>query len=129
MCQQKDQDHLKHLRLHGFINARNRRLFYYKPKFITATRNSLTNITARETSKQKKEGKQQYVYFKRQTAEISQVKTKTGLQKVNLKRNTESLRIAAQNNTIRSNYIKANLILHNWIASVSYVDITTKRLI
>ena len=37
-------------------------------------------------------------------------KTWTGLSKQNLKRETESLLIAAQNNAIRTNYIKAKIV-------------------
>ena len=42
----------------------------------------------------------------RQTEEIVYEKTWTWLRKGNLKRGTESLLIAAQNNAIRTNYIK-----------------------
>ena len=46
-----------------------------------------------------------YGYFKRQTSEISHVKTWTWLRKGNLKRETESLLIATQNNALRTNNI------------------------
>ena len=53
--------------------------------------------------------KQLYRYFKRQTDGISPERTWTWLRKGNLKRETESFLITAQNNTIRRNYIKANI--------------------
>ena len=48
-----------------------------------------------------------YVYFKQQSGEISLKNTRKRLRKENLKRETESLLIATQNNTIKTNYIKA----------------------
>ena len=59
--------------------------------------------------KQKWEEKQLYGRFKRLINNISHDKTWTGLRKGNFKRETESLLIAAQNNTIRTNYIKARI--------------------
>ena len=59
------------------------------------------------TKKQKWEEKQLYGHFKRQTSEISHEKIWTWLRKVNLQRETESFLIPAQNNTIRTNYVKA----------------------
>ena len=53
------------------------------------------------------EEKQLYGYFKRQISEISHEKTWTWLRKGNLKRETEYLLIAAQNDAIRTNYAKA----------------------
>ena len=50
-----------------------------------------------------------YRCFKRQTDEIVHKKTWTWLRKGNLLRETESLLIAAQNNTIRTIYIKAEI--------------------
>ena len=47
--------------------------------------------------------------FKRLTSDISHEKTWTRLRKGNLKRETESRLIAAQNNTIRTNHIKARI--------------------
>ena len=48
-------------------------------------------------------------HFKQQTSEISHEQTWTWLRKENLKKETESLLIAAQNNTIRTNYVKARI--------------------
>ena len=61
------------------------------------------------TRKQKWEEKQLYGCFKRLINNISHEKTWTLLRKGNLKRETESLLIAAQNNAIRTNHIKARI--------------------
>ena len=61
------------------------------------------------TRKQKWEGKQHYDHFKRLVNNISHQKTWTWLRKGNLKRETESLLIAAQDNAIRTNHIKARI--------------------
>ena len=61
------------------------------------------------TRKQKCEEKQFYGYFKQQTSEISHEKTWTWLRKGKLKRETESLLIAAQDNHISTNYVKAKI--------------------
>ena len=61
------------------------------------------------TRKQKLEEKQLYGCFKRLINNISPQKTWTWLRKRNLKRETESLLIAAQNNTIRTNHIKVRI--------------------
>ena len=53
--------------------------------------------------------KQLYGYFKRQTDEISLQKTLTWLQLGKFKRETESLLLAAQNNAIKTIYIKAKI--------------------
>ena len=54
-------------------------------------------------------GKQLYGRFKRLINNISHQKTWTWLRKGNLKRETESLLIAAQDNAIRTNHIKARI--------------------
>ena len=59
--------------------------------------------------KQKWEEKQLYGCFKRLINNISHKKTWTWLRKGNLKTETESLLIAAQNNAIRTNHIKARI--------------------
>ena len=61
------------------------------------------------TRKQKWEKKQLYGRFKRLINNISHQKTMTWLGKGNLKRETESLLIAAQENAIRTNHIKARI--------------------
>ena len=70
--------------------------------------------------------KQLYQYFKWQIDEISYNKTWTWLRRINLKRETESLLIAAQNNTIRTNN-KVKTEKHNRIVSVGYVVIEMKQ--
>ena len=59
--------------------------------------------------KQKREEKQLYDRFKHLINNISHQKTWTWLKKGNLKRETESLLIAAQDNDIRTNYVKARI--------------------
>ena len=78
-----------------------------------AANNSRCNIwTNRKTTKTRKQSwgeKQLYGHFKRQIGEVAHKKTWTWLRRGNLKRETESLLIAAQNNAIRTNYIKAKI--------------------
>ena len=50
-----------------------------------------------------------YGHFKRQTSEVSDEKTSTWLRKGHLKRETESLLLATQNNAIETNDIKAKI--------------------
>ena len=61
------------------------------------------------TRKQKWEGKQLYGRFKRLINIISHDKTWTWLRKGNIKRESESLLIAAQGSAIRTNHIKARI--------------------
>ena len=61
------------------------------------------------TRKQKWEGKKLYGHFKRLISNISHEKTWMWLKKENFKRESESLLIAAQNNAIRTNHIKARI--------------------
>ena len=61
------------------------------------------------TRKQKWKGKQLNGHFKRLINNISHLKTWTWLRKGNLKRETEPLLIAAQDNAIRTNHIKARI--------------------
>ena len=79
---------------------------------ITATRHETENTmnnTMTITRKQKWEGKQLYGRFKRLINNISHDKTWTWLRKGNFKRETESHLIAAQDNVIRTNHIKARI--------------------
>ena len=73
----------------------------------TATRNNTNDTRPNGTSTTNK--KQHYGHFKRLICNIPHGKTWTWLRKVNLKRETESLLIAAQNNAIRTNHIKARI--------------------
>ena len=61
------------------------------------------------TKKQKWEGKQLYGQFKRLINNISHDKTWTWLRKGKFKRETEFLLIAAQDNAVRTNHIKARI--------------------
>ena len=79
---------------------------------ITANRNDTDNTIDNRrtiTRKQKWEEKHLYGHFKRLINNISHEKTWTWLRKGNLKRETESLLIAAQNNAIRTNQIKERI--------------------
>ena len=77
---------------------------------ITAIRNNTDNTIDNRmtrTRKQKWEEKPHFGRFKRLINNISRNKTWTWLRKGNLKRKTESLLSAAQNNAVRTNHIKA----------------------
>ena len=79
---------------------------------ITAIRNDTDNTRddrMTTTRKQKWEEKQLYGRFKRLINNISYQKTWTWQRKGNLKRETESLLIAAQDNAIRTNHIKVRI--------------------
>ena len=92
-------------RLEDYIEKHERGLF-------TAIRNDTHNTKDERmttTRKQKWEKKQLYGCFKRLINNISHQKTWTWLRKGNLQRETESLLIAAQDNAIRTNYIKARI--------------------
>ena len=100
--------------IEGSIDGSIKRLEDYIEKhergLITTIRNDTDNTIdeiVRTTRKQKWEEKQLYGCFKRLINNISHQKTWTWLRKGNLKRETESLLIAAQDNAIRTNRIKA----------------------
>ena len=79
---------------------------------ITTTRSDTDNTKTNRMTisrKQKREEKQVYGCFKGLISNISHEKTWTWLRKGNLKRETESLLIAAQNNTIKTNHIKTRI--------------------
>ena len=101
----ENSDNISIQRLEDYIEKHERGL-------ITAIRNS-TDITIDNritiTRKQKWEEKQLYRRFKRLINNISHDKTWTLLRKGNFERETESLLIATQNSTIRSNHIKARI--------------------
>ena len=79
------------------------------------------------TRKQKWKKKQLYGRFKRLINTITHEKNWTWLRKGNLKRETESFLIAAQDNAIRTNHIKARIERLNKIANVDYAVTETKR--
>ena len=84
----------------------------YKRGLITTIGNDTDNTIDERvttTKEQKLEGKQIYDRFKRLINNISQQKTCIWLRKGNLMRETESLLIAAQDNAIRTNHIKARI--------------------
>ena len=84
----------------------------HKRGLIAAIRNDTDNTIKDKmttTRKQKWEEKQLYGRFKRLINNISHQKTWTWLRKGNLKRETESLLIATQNNAMRTNHIKARI--------------------
>ena len=90
-------------RLEGYVQK-------HEGRQITATRNNTNNTRTNGTTitrKQKWKGKQLYGRFNRLTSDILHEKTWTWLRKGNLVRETESLQIVAQNNAIRTNYVKA----------------------
>ena len=79
---------------------------------ITAIRNDTDNTMDNRmtiTKGKKWEWKQLYGRFKRLIHNISHNKTWTRLKKGYFKRETESLLIAAQNNAVRTNHIKARI--------------------
>ena len=82
-----------------------------KEIFVTSTRNNTNNtrINRKLISRKQKSEEKQLLYFKQQTREISHEKTWTRLWKRNLKSETESFLVAAQNNAIRTNYLKAEI--------------------
>ena len=96
------------------VNVSIQRLEDYTQKhdggLITAIGNDNDDtMDNRITRKQKWEGKQLYGRFKRLINNISHDKTRTWLRKGNFKRETESLLIAAQDNAIRTNHIRARI--------------------
>ena len=86
--------------------------------------------------KQKWEGKSFYGCFKRLINNISHDKTWTWLRKGHFRRETEPLLLAAQNNAIRTNHIKAriyrtlqnNKLWHGILYIYIYIWTLTKRL-
>ena len=84
----------------------------HERRLITSIKNNTDNTIDNRmtiTRKQKREEKQLYGHFKRLLNNTSHDKTWTWLRKGNFKRETESLLIAAQNNTIRINHFKARI--------------------
>ena len=81
-----------------------------------------------KSRKQKWEEKQLYRYFKQQTKEIAYKMICSWLRRGNLKRETGSLLIVAQNNVLSTNYIKAKLIIFNRRVNLGYVETVMKQL-
>ena len=78
-------------------------------RLITENANNIRINRAKITRKQKWKEKQLYRYHKQQISEISYQKIRIWLRKGNFTRETQSFLIAAQNNTIRTNYAKAKI--------------------
>ena len=96
--------------LHASIQRLEDYIQKHEGGLITATRNDTDNTMDNRmtiTKKQKREGKQLHGRFKRLINNISHDKTWTWLRKRNFKRETESLQIAAQDNALITNHIKA----------------------
>ena len=98
------------------VNTNIQRLEDHKEKrggrLITATRNNTNDTGTSGTTiirKHKWKEKQLNGRLKLLTSDISHGKTWTWLKKGNLTRETKSLLIAAQNNAIRTNHIKARI--------------------
>ena len=94
--------------IHGIEDYKEKR----RGRLITAIRNNTGDTRISRTTvtrKQKWEEKQHYGLLKRLTSDIPREKNLTWLRKRNLKRETESLLIAAQNNAIKTNHIKAKI--------------------
>ena len=109
--------------LQNYIKKREGRL-------ITAIRNNKDNSSINRTKimrKQKWDEKQLYEHIERQINEISHEKSWTWLRIGNLKRETESLQIATQNNAIKNNYFKTRI--DKTQQHVGYVVIKVKRFI
>ena len=101
----EDNNNASIQRLEDYIQKREGRL-------MTATRNNTDSMKTNRTKitrKQKWGEKQFNGRFNRLISNISDEKTWTCLRKGNLKRETDSLLSAAQNNTIRTNHIKARI--------------------
>ena len=84
----------------------------HRGRLITAITNDTNNMVTNRmtiTRKQKWKEKQLYGRFEWLINNILHKKTWTWLRKGNFKRETESLLIAAQNNAIRTNHIKARI--------------------
>ena len=79
----------------------------YKDSMTTLKRknNCSSQLLHRQQKNKQKNNKNKETEIERKTTG----KTRIGLRKGNLKRETESLLIEAQNNTIRSNYIKVKI--------------------
>ena len=84
----------------------------HRRRRITATKSNTDNTRINRmeiTRKLKCEEKQLYGRFKWQTSDISHKKMWTWLRKGDLYRETKSLQLAAWNDAIRTNYIKARI--------------------
>ena len=106
-----------------YIGRRRGRLIITTRNITNDTRISKMTITRI----QKCEEKQLYGRFKQQASNIWREITWTWRRKVNLKRETESHLIVAQNNAIRTNHIKARTDKMLQYSSRRYVVIKAKQ--
>ena len=104
--EEEDLPALKTALTHPYIDSK---IIYKNTKEDSLQPPDTKNKRMTVTRKQKWEGKQLYGRFKRLINNISHDKTWHWLRKGNLKRETESLLIAAQDNAIRTNHIKARI--------------------
>ena len=102
---------------------------YTGVKKSQAVVDTVNTINERMTTSRKRkwEEKQLYGRFKRLINNISHQKTWTWLRKGNLKRKSESLLIAAQDNATRTNHIKARIDKTQQNSNVGYAVTETKR--
>ena len=92
-------------------------------KLITATWKNIddTRISKTKITRKKWEEKQLYGHFTGITSDTYHEKTWTWRWKGYLKRETESLRMAAQNNAIRTNHIKARIDTYFFVQTFQIV--------
>ena len=108
MCQEKKEEK----DLPALTHLDNDYIEKHGGRLITATRNNtekMKTIRMEITRKQKGKEKQLYGHFKWLPSDISLEKMWMWRRKGNFKRETKSLLIAAQKNTIRTNHIKARI--------------------
>ena len=91
------------------VDASIQRLEDYIKKPTETIQTTQASTEGKWLEKKKWEEKLLYGHFKRQTSKISHEKTWTWLRNRNLERETESLLIAAQNDAIRTNYVKLRI--------------------
>ena len=112
--EKKEEEDLPALKRASMLQYKDSKNIFKKSKErpFTATTKQYRQImiNRKKLNSDKKCGeKQLYLYFKRQTGEISLEKIWTEQIKRSLKRETGSLLIVAQNSAIRTNYVKAKI--------------------
>ena len=109
--EKEDKEDLQQWRQRWWFDTATQRL--HRKELITASRNKTDKTKTNRTTltrKQKWEEMQYYDRFKQPISKISHEKIPwTWLRKRNLKRESEYLLIAAQNNAIRANHIKSRI--------------------
>ena len=99
-----DKDNASRQQHEDYIKSQQRKTYYNELKQYKRHRDQQN-----KHNKKKWEEKQLYGSFDRHGSEISHKKISTWLRKRNIKREAESLLIVAQNNAIRTNYVKAKI--------------------